>query len=103
MTKDFATVTPDNGNMTQSQTITVSAQPNETASDRTTTITLTAVGSESFTSSSKGKKTITIVQKANVPQYRIAEFDAVNPTDANVESPAMNTTNKLIINNYGQR
>ena len=56
MTKDFATVTPDSG-----KTITVSAQPNQTASERTTTITLTAVGSESFTSSSKGKKTITIV------------------------------------------
>lgn len=105
MTKDFATVTPDSGNMTQSQTITVSAQPNETASERTTTITLTAVGSESFTSSSKGKKTITIVQSPNVPQYRIAEFDAVNPTDANVESPAMNTwttydSQMIVINAY---
>lgn len=105
MTKDFATVTPDNGNMTQSQTITVSAQPNQTASERTTTITLTAVGSEGFTSSSKGKKTITIVQKHNVPQYRIVEFNATNPTDANVESPAMNTwTNYdsqiIVINAY---
>lgn len=105
MTKNFATVTPDNGNMTQSQTITVSAQPNETASDRTTTITLTAVGSESFTSSPKGKKTITIVQSPNVPQYRIAKFNAVNPTDANVESPAINTwTNYdsqiIVINAY---
>lgn len=91
MTKDFATVTPDNGNKTQSQIITVSAQPNETSSEKTTTITLTAVGSESFVSSSRGKKTITIVQKPNVPQYRIVEFVAVNPTDANVESPATNT------------
>lgn len=105
MTKDFATVTPDSGNMTQSQMITVSAQPNETASEKTTTITLTAIGSESFASSSRGKKTITIVQKPNVPQYRIVEFIAANPSDANVESPAMNTwTNydsiMIVVNAY---
>ena len=105
MTKDFATVTPDSGNKTQSQMITVSAQPNETASEKTTTITLTATGSESFASSSRGKKTITIVQKPNVPQYRIVEFIAANPSDANVESPAMNTwinydSTMIVVNAY---